>query len=169
MSQIKALFGMHSLKVNFIVSSFSKYTISLHGPRFFIFNPRSTHNDAVRYAQAPSSVNSATITAPKIDFSDYKSAFEEKTTREILRSLFILQLCSYDFFVNNSLKVMMATKKLIGEKLFTRLMQPTFYEQFVAGDNEKDMTSVIRRLEKCHIRPMIACMMEDDAKSSIVE
>ena len=40
-----------------------------------------------------------------LSFNDPKSAYESKTTREILRALFVLKLCSVNFLVDNNQKV----------------------------------------------------------------
>ena len=40
-----------------------------------------------------------------VSFNDTKSAYRSKTTREIVRALFVFRLCSNNFLVDNNLKV----------------------------------------------------------------
>ena len=53
-----------------------------------------------------------TVTAPQaispeheLDFSDPRKVFDKKSSRELVRSLAILKLCSQDWFVDNALTV----------------------------------------------------------------
>ncbi|CAL4125625.1 unnamed protein product, partial [Meganyctiphanes norvegica] len=40
-----------------------------------------------------------------LTFNDYESAFRSKTTKEILRSLFVFQMCSIEPLVTHNMKV----------------------------------------------------------------
>ena len=42
---------------------------------------------------------------PVIDFTKAEIIFKRKSTHELARSFVVLQMCSYNFFVDNSLKV----------------------------------------------------------------
>lgn len=97
-----------------------------------------------------------------LNFEDHKNAFRHRTTGELVRALSILNLCSFEGFVNNSLKLMQVSQRVLGARLFEAIIRPTLYDQFVAGDDGPSMRKTIERLRQSHVRPMIACMMEDD-------
>uniref|UniRef100_T1J6H7 Proline dehydrogenase n=1 Tax=Strigamia maritima TaxID=126957 RepID=T1J6H7_STRMM len=97
---------------------------------------------------------------------DHRTSFRDKPTLELMRALFILKLCSYDTFVNHSLQMMTTAEKILGNRLFGLFMRPTFYNQFIAGDDRKSLAVTIGKLTKANIHPMIACMMEEDLTAS---
>ena len=47
----------------------------------------------------------ATAAVTSLKFDDFKSVYQFKSTKELMRSYSILRLCGINFFVDNSLKV----------------------------------------------------------------
>ena len=89
-----------------------------------------------------------------LNFSDHKTVFQFKKTRELLRSLLILRsvelrcvvtilslrVCKYPSLVDNALPLMRFGEKWLGQRIFSALARPTFYTQFVGGDTEQELT-----------------------------
>ncbi|KAI4492009.1 hypothetical protein M0802_010134 [Mischocyttarus mexicanus] len=84
-----------------------------------------------------------------LKFNDPVAAFKSKTTKELVRAYAVYQICSIEYVVENNMKVsifiefMKLAKRLLGEKLFTKMMKATFYGHFVAGEDEIQITPVL--------------------------
>lgn len=72
-----------------------------------VFRAVSSHKDAqLPVSHAVQETNSQLkIKQDAVSFNDTRSAYRSKTTREILRALLVLKLCSVNFLVDNNLKV----------------------------------------------------------------
>ncbi|KAK4313436.1 hypothetical protein Pmani_015219 [Petrolisthes manimaculis] len=97
----------------------------------------------------------------ELDFSGSNWVFRHKTTRELIRGLMVLNICSIDPLVNHSYKLLTSGKWLVGPWILRRLVAP-FYNQFVAGDTEEEMGRISQRLAQSNIRLMVAPMLETD-------
>ncbi|KAK3879959.1 hypothetical protein Pcinc_015521 [Petrolisthes cinctipes] len=97
----------------------------------------------------------------ELDFSGSNWVFRHKTTRELIRGLMVLNICSIDPLVNHSYKLLTLGKRLVGPWMLRRLVAP-FYNQFVAGDTEEEMGRISQRLAQSNIRLMVAPMLETD-------
>ncbi|KAH6939529.1 hypothetical protein HPB50_019211 [Hyalomma asiaticum] len=97
-----------------------------------------------------------------LDFSDYSMAYQHKSTWELLRALGVLKVCSYDWLVDNSQRLLTAGERLLGRRLLGALVGPTFYRQFVGGATPQEMRACVDRLAAARVRTMVACSLEDD-------
>uniref|UniRef100_A0A336KRJ7 Proline dehydrogenase n=1 Tax=Culicoides sonorensis TaxID=179676 RepID=A0A336KRJ7_CULSO len=97
-----------------------------------------THNNVL---------SSKPIRRDKLDltFNDNIAAFKSKTTLELIRGLFVYSMCSFDFIVQNNMKIMKIMKIILGTKLFTLLMKWTFYGHFVAGEDQIKIVPTLER------------------------
>ncbi|XP_028400731.1 proline dehydrogenase 1, mitochondrial-like [Dendronephthya gigantea] len=97
-----------------------------------------------------------------ISFNDTKIAYRSKTTREIVRSLFVFRLCSVNYLVDNNLKLMKYGKKFLGERMFNSLMKATFYGHFVGGEDQVALKPVVTRLQKFGVGAILDYSVEED-------
>uniref|UniRef100_A0A8C2CYM2 Proline dehydrogenase n=1 Tax=Cyprinus carpio TaxID=7962 RepID=A0A8C2CYM2_CYPCA len=80
-----------------------------------------------------------------IDFEQTKEAYKSKDTLELLRSLVVFKLCSYDILVDKNKEIMDLSRKLLGQKMFEQFMKMTFYGQFVAGEDHQSIRPVVQK------------------------
>ncbi|XP_070783575.1 hydroxyproline dehydrogenase [Enoplosus armatus] len=108
-------------------------------------------------------VHSATLA-----FED-PSAFRVKSFGELLRALGIFRLCSFPVLVNNCGKLMSVARTLLGRRGFSLLLRPTVYAQFVAGENENEISQSMEKMSLLGLRPMLAVPIEEDLGESTGE
>ncbi|KAM7370818.1 hypothetical protein PAMP_010338 [Pampus punctatissimus] len=97
------------------------------------------------------------------------SAFKVKSWGELLRALGIFQLCSFPVLVNNCGKLMSVARTLLGRRGFSLLLRPTLYTQFVAGENESEISQSMEKMSLLGLRPMLAVPIEEDLGESTGE
>lgn len=95
-------------------------------------------------------------------FSDHQASYESKTTFEVFRALCVFQMCSFNVLVNNNDKLMKLGQSILGETLFGWLMKATFYGHFVAGEDEKKIEPILKRLQSFGVKTMLDYAIEDD-------
>ena len=66
----------------------------------------------------------------------------------------------FPFRFLDSLMIMNLMKKCLPLAVFNALLHPTFYRQFVAGNDVKTITTTTTRLAERGIRPMVAVPIE---------
>ncbi|XP_015249755.1 PREDICTED: probable proline dehydrogenase 2 [Cyprinodon variegatus] len=97
------------------------------------------------------------------------SAFRVKSLGELLRALGVFRLCSFPVLVNNCGKMMTGARILLGRRGFSLLLRPTVYAQFVAGENEKEISQSMGKMSLLGLRPMLAVPIEEDLGESTGE
>ncbi|XP_034717057.1 hydroxyproline dehydrogenase isoform X1 [Etheostoma cragini] len=97
------------------------------------------------------------------------SAFRVKSLGELLRALGVFRLCSFPVLVDNCGKLMSVARTLLGSRGFSLLLRPTVYAQFVAGENEKEISQSMEKLSMLGLRPMLAVPIEEDLGESTGE
>ncbi|KAJ8286036.1 hypothetical protein GJAV_G00033790 [Gymnothorax javanicus] len=97
-----------------------------------------------------------------IDFENTKEAYKSKNTLELLRSLLVFKLCSYDFLVDKNKEIMDFSRKILGQKVFEQMMKMTFYGQFVAGENHQSIKPLIQRNEAFGVGAVLDYSVEED-------
>jgi len=68
-------------------------------------------------------------------FGNAEEAFKSKKNSEIIRSLFVFNLCGISPLVDFNKEILAVTRKLFGKWVFEKIMKNTFYGQFVAGED----------------------------------
>ncbi|EDO37792.1 predicted protein, partial [Nematostella vectensis] len=105
----------------------------------------------------------AVLPVPKeLKFDNAKEAFRSKTTFEIARALAVFRLCSIDFLVEKNQEIMKLSQKLMGKKLFRKVMKSTFYGHFVAGEDRDDIKPTIHNLNKYGVGAILDYSVEED-------
>lgn len=62
---------------------------------------------------------------------------------------------------------MSVARTLLGRRLFTALLRPTVYAQFVAGQNEAEICESMEKMSLLGLRPMLAVPIEEDLGEGI--
>nr|XP_057927986.1 proline dehydrogenase 1, mitochondrial isoform X2 [Doryrhamphus excisus] len=101
-----------------------------------------------------------------VDFDHPREAYRSKDSLEILRSLVVLKMCSYDFLVDKNQEVMDFGKKVLGQKAFDQLMKMTFYGQFVAGEDHKAIRPLIQKNLAFGVGSVLDYSVEEDISIS---
>ncbi|MEQ2298226.1 hypothetical protein AMECASPLE_003100 [Ameca splendens] len=134
--------------------------------------PSLTHLSSLRLLGTASSrmmvVKQPELLSAGLTFDD-PSAFRVKSLGELLRALGVFQLCSFPLLVNNCGKLMTGTRTLLGRRGFSLLLRPTVYAQFVAGENEREISQSMGKMSLLGLRPMLAVPIEEDLGESTGE
>ncbi|KAJ8380142.1 hypothetical protein SKAU_G00009200 [Synaphobranchus kaupii] len=97
-----------------------------------------------------------------VDFENTKEAYKSKGSLELLRSLLVFKLCTYDFLVDKNKELMDLSKKLVGQKAFEQVMKMTFYGQFVAGEDHEAIKPLIQRNQAFGVGSVLDYSVEED-------
>ncbi|XP_026539803.1 proline dehydrogenase 1, mitochondrial-like [Notechis scutatus] len=100
-----------------------------------------------------------------VNFSDAREAFRSKTSGELFRGLLVLRLCALEPLVQRAEQLMHLGQKLLGQKLFEKLMKLTFYGQFVAGEDQEAIKPLIRRNRAYGVGSVLDYSVEEDLTS----
>ena len=60
-------------------------------------------------------------------------------------------------------------KKVLGKRLFASTMKPTFYGQFVAGEDARDIAPVIDRMKSFGVKSILDYSAEEDISEEKAE
>ncbi|XP_030647818.1 proline dehydrogenase 1, mitochondrial [Chanos chanos] len=97
-----------------------------------------------------------------VDFEQTQEAYKSKDTFELLRSLLVLKLCSFDMLVDKNKEIMDISRKLLGQKAFEQLMKMTFYGQFVAGEDHESIKPLIQKNQAYGVGAVLDYSVEED-------
>jgi len=100
----------------------------------------------------------------KIDlsFSNTKECFRNKSTYELVRSIVVFKMCTYDWLVDNAKGLMKMTRKVLGQRLFKAAMRATIYGQFVGGEGKHDIQGTISRNAAFGVKSILDYSAEED-------
>lgn len=62
---------------------------------------------------------------------------------------------------------MTVTRTVLGRRAFSFIVRPTIYSQFVAGENETQISESMDKMKRLGLRPMLAVPIEEDLGESI--
>uniref|UniRef100_A0A672IIP5 Proline dehydrogenase n=1 Tax=Salarias fasciatus TaxID=181472 RepID=A0A672IIP5_SALFA len=97
-----------------------------------------------------------------VDFEQTQEAYKSKDSLELLRSLVVFKLCSYDFLVDRNKEIMDLGKKVLGQKVFDQFMKMTFYGQFVAGEDHRSIKPLIQKNQAFGVGSVLDYSVEED-------
>ncbi|XP_069506462.1 proline dehydrogenase 1, mitochondrial [Ambystoma mexicanum] len=95
-------------------------------------------------------------------FEDPREAFRSKSSLELVRSLLVFKLCSYELLVARNQQLMHICRKVLGQTLFEKMMKLTFYGQFVAGEDQEAIKPLIRRNRAFGVGSVLDYSVEED-------
>lgn len=102
---------------------------------------------------------------PQLLFDDPKTAFEARSSWELLRSLAIFKLCTVKPFVVNADKLLATSKHIFGSTFVHSIVRHTFFKQFCAGENSESIQPTLHYLHKNGIKAILDYAAEDDVQS----
>lgn len=131
---------------------------------------QQTQQQQQNQAQYQQPVNSTTAqgaTGQQYDeldltFNNTRLAYKSKTLSELARNYLVLGLSSSDFLVRNNDKLMKLSRRVFGQRLFKYMMRATFYGQFVAGEDEREIVPVIKHLSSFGVKTILDYSAEED-------
>ncbi|XP_059381857.1 proline dehydrogenase 1, mitochondrial [Carassius carassius] len=97
-----------------------------------------------------------------IDFDNTQEAYKSKDTLELLRSLLVFKLCTFDFLVDKNKELTDLSRKVLGQQLFEKLMKMTFYGQFVAGEDQNAIKPLIEKNQAFGVGSVLDYSVEED-------
>lgn len=118
--------------------------------------------DHVPVTQQKSKSRGSPNAMPFVDFDNTREVYRSKTTRELIRSLAVFKMCSFDFLVKRNRELMNLSRKLLGKQLFEQLMKMTFYGQFVAGEDQETIKPLIQRNQTFGVGSILDYSVEED-------
>ncbi|XP_047228925.1 proline dehydrogenase 1, mitochondrial isoform X2 [Girardinichthys multiradiatus] len=97
-----------------------------------------------------------------VDFDNTEEAYKSKNNIELLRSLLVFNLCAIDILVEKNKELMELSKKLLGQRMFEKLMKMTFYGQFVAGEDHNSIKPLIHKNQAFGVGAVLDYSVEED-------
>lgn len=97
-----------------------------------------------------------------VDFEHTQEAYKSKDSLELLRSLVVFKLCSYDFLVDKNKEITALGQKVLGRTLFNQVMKMTFYRQFVAGEDHVAIKPLIQKNQAFGVGSVLDYSVEED-------
>jgi len=97
-----------------------------------------------------------------IDFDNTQEAYRSKDNIELLRSLLVFKLCTFDFLVEKNKELMELSKKVLGQWMFDKMMKMTFYGQFVAGEDHNSIKPLIQKNQAFGVGAVLDYSVEED-------
>ncbi|XP_066502731.1 proline dehydrogenase 1, mitochondrial [Hoplias malabaricus] len=97
-----------------------------------------------------------------VDFENTREAYKSKFTRELVRSLLVFKLCTFDFLVDKNKELLDLSKKILGQRLFEKVMKMTFYGQFVAGEDQDSIKPLIEKNQAFGVGSVLDYSVEED-------
>ncbi|KAK5616783.1 hypothetical protein CRENBAI_020470 [Crenichthys baileyi] len=98
----------------------------------------------------------------RVDFDNTEEAYKSKNNIELLRSLLVFNLCAIDILVEKNKELMELSKKLLGQRMFEKLMKMTFYGQFVAGEDHNSIKPLIHKNQAFGVGAVLDYSVEED-------
>ncbi|XP_071755649.1 proline dehydrogenase 1, mitochondrial isoform X2 [Centroberyx gerrardi] len=97
-----------------------------------------------------------------IDFNNTQEAYKSKDNIELLRSLLVFKLCTFDILVDKNKELMALSKKVFGQRMFEKMMKMTFYGQFVAGEDHNSIKPLIQKNQAFGVGAVLDYSVEED-------
>ncbi|KHJ80386.1 hypothetical protein OESDEN_19939, partial [Oesophagostomum dentatum] len=100
-----------------------------------------------------------------LSFRNTKEAFKSKTNFDLLRAFVVLRLCAVESLVKHNQKILRVLRAVLGKTLFKKVLKSSFYGQFVAGEDTKEIEPVVEKLKKYGVKSILDYSVESDLSS----
>lgn len=108
------------------------------------------------------------INNPFPDFDDFHTAFETKSTKELLRAAACFQTCKIPLLVENAESLLLTSRKLFGGRTIDEILKATFYGHFCAGEDQITINPVIQKLKKAGVGSILDYAAENDESVEVM-
>ncbi|XP_070256213.1 proline dehydrogenase 1, mitochondrial [Myotis yumanensis] len=106
---------------------------------------------------------------PTVEFDNAQEAYRSRRSWELVRSLLVLRLCASPKLLAHHEQLLHFTRRLLGQRLFDRLMKMTFYGQFVAGEDQESIQPLIRHNRAFGVGSILDYGVEEDLSQEEAE
>lgn len=113
-------------------------------------------------ATAATAVHDPYFEKVDLSFSNTKECFRNKSTYDLVRSIVVFKMCTYNWLVDNAKPIIKMTRKVMGQRLFKATMRATIYGQFVAGEDKHDIQGTISRNAAFGVKSILDYSAEED-------
>lgn len=152
---------LQKLNAGIVYSSYHRLKGTLSVP-----SEQAAIDHSTSSAPASSSSHSADrptyVRNPVPDFNDARSAYEAKSTRELLRAAVCFRICKIPILVNNAERLLSISRRLLGGWIVDKALKATLYGHFCAGEDQERIRPVLQRLEKAGVGSILDYVAEAD-------
>ncbi|XP_037679484.1 proline dehydrogenase 1, mitochondrial-like [Choloepus didactylus] len=99
---------------------------------------------------------------PAVDFGNAQEAYRSRRSWELARSLLVLRLCASPALLARHEQLLHGARRLLGQRLFDKLMKATFYGQFVAGEDQQAIRPLVQRNKAFGVGSILDYAVEED-------
>ncbi|XP_057348160.1 proline dehydrogenase 1, mitochondrial isoform X2 [Manis pentadactyla] len=99
---------------------------------------------------------------PAVDFGNTREAYRSRRSWELARSLLVLRLCASPALLARHEQLLHHARRLLGQRLFDKLMKMTFYGQFVAGEDQESIWPLIQHNRAFGVGSILDYGVEED-------
>ncbi|XP_052596188.1 proline dehydrogenase 1, mitochondrial isoform X3 [Peromyscus californicus insignis] len=99
---------------------------------------------------------------PVVDFSNTQEAYRSRRSWELVRNLLVLRLCASRVLLAHHEQLFHVARKLLGQRMFDRLMKMTVYGHFVAGEDQESIRPLIRHNKAFGVGSILDYGLEED-------
>ncbi|XP_072659567.1 proline dehydrogenase 1, mitochondrial isoform X1 [Canis lupus baileyi] len=99
---------------------------------------------------------------PVVDFGSPREAYRSRRSGELVRGWLVLRLCASPWLLAHHEQLLHLTRRLLGQRLFEKLMKMTFYGQFVAGEDQESIRPVIQHNRAFGVGSILDYGVEED-------
>ncbi|XP_007533448.1 proline dehydrogenase 1, mitochondrial isoform X2 [Erinaceus europaeus] len=99
---------------------------------------------------------------PTVNFDNTQEAYRSRRSWELARNLLVLRLCASPALLARHEQLLHLARKLLGQRLFDKLMKLTFYGQFVAGEDQEAIRPLIRHNKAFGVGCILDYGVEED-------
>ncbi|OQR93048.1 proline oxidase [Thraustotheca clavata] len=126
-------------------------------PRMF-----STTSSAVVVPSAEEQKAKLNTKPMTLDFSQTERIFARKNTPLLARAYVVFTTCQIPFLVKNSMGLIDASYKVLGDKLTNYGLKQTFFGHFCAGEDAADIQPTLKQLDEAGIGAILDYAAEAD-------
>ncbi|XP_036923335.1 proline dehydrogenase 1, mitochondrial-like [Sturnira hondurensis] len=106
---------------------------------------------------------------PTVDFDNVQEAYRSRRSWELVRYLLVLRLCASPVLLAHHEQLLRLTSRLLGQRLFNKLMKMTFYGHFVAGEDQESIRPLIQHNRAFGVGSILDYGVEEDLSTEEVE
>ncbi|CAO2631124.1 Proline dehydrogenase 1, mitochondrial [Lemmus lemmus] len=99
---------------------------------------------------------------PVVDFDNTQEAYRSRRSWELVRNLLVLRLCASPVLLAHHEQLLHVARKLLGQRMFDRLMKMTFYGHFVAGEDQESIRPLIQHNKAFGVGSILEYGVEED-------